>query len=105
MAEINIATKEGNKLATGKVCRLYVGNYQYKFLLQESKTGVCLTHWESGQIVVPENTIKAVKVRNFKSYHVMTDREAALIALNDIVQRSGDDKVRAVLDGAPKIND
>lgn len=92
----------------GFVANLYVGNVQERFMLQIDATGAPahLVHYATGQKF--GDTLNSVKVRNMLAYghaHRTTDRAAAEQIIAEIVARIGLDKVRAVMKGAPIIND
>ena len=87
---------------TGKVALLYVGNVRFKFLLREMHNGeIILTHYGSGYSL---GSLTPVKLRYFKSYNSLKDREAAKILLSELVAKHGPEKVRSKLDSAPTIN-
>lgn len=88
----------------GYVALLYVGNYQEKFVLQTERNGTdvqSLVHWASGYKL---GDLNPIKVRHWRSYSTMTDREAAKQLLADVVSRIGADAVREKLASVPVIN-
>jgi len=102
---INIATVHGTDAACGKVIWLHVGNTRVRFFLQypvgDNSGAEFLTHYASGQKV---GSIKAYKVKHFRSYVRITDREAAAGILENITKAKGVEAVLSVLNAAPVIN-
>jgi hypothetical protein len=102
MKTINAPTKKGNVQISGKVALLYVGQYRHKFLLQETPHNeVFLTDYASGCKI---GSLTPIKIGNFKSYHRMTDRAAAIELLERKVTKHGANKVNELLNAAPTIN-
>lgn len=90
------------KEVSGKVALLYVGNVRYRFLLQETPHGeVFLTHYANGRRL---GSLTPVKLRHFKSYYTLKNREAAKILIADLVSKHGIDGVLRKLDSAPVVN-
>lgn len=87
---------------SGHVVRLWVGPYQEKFLIQKELSGATfLTHYASGQKVGPG--LAETKARLSHRLKV-TDREAAVQRIADLVTRYGVDTVWARMQSAPVIN-
>jgi hypothetical protein len=102
MKTIYAPTKKGNVQISGKVALLYVGQYRHKFLLQETPhSEVFLTDYASGYNL---GSLTPIKLNNFKSYHKMTDRAAAIELLKRRVTKYGASKVNDMLNAAPTIN-
>lgn len=90
--------------AEGYVARLYVGNYQHKFLLQVSPhTGrvTSLTHYASGYRF---GDLRDAKMRGALKGKSLDDRDAARELIANVVSRIGADKANMTLNGAPVIN-
>lgn len=107
--EINIPVKckvNGWKLskATGFVAWLYVGKTRTKFLVQDSpfsETEKLLVHFASGYSM---GSTTPVKVNNHRSYYRLTEREAAKITLEKLIELNGLAKVEELFKGPPVIN-
>lgn len=90
---------------SGTVARLYVGQYQRKFLLQHDETGTpeSLVDYASGQIV---GNLKGVGIAGLlRNGRTMTAREKAERLLKDLTAKHGADKLLAVMKAAPVLND
>ena len=87
---------------SGYVAKLYVGAYQYKFLLQQTKTSeVFLVHYDSGQKL---GSLTPVKLQFYQSYSRLKDREAAKLLIERLIERLGENVVQDRLNTAKVIN-
>jgi hypothetical protein len=99
---INIPTKDGLRKATGRIALLYVGNIQHKFYIQDTETSEkVLTHYASGMKL---GSLTPIKMKHFKNYSSLKDREAAKILLQDLIDKHGVDRVTVKLNSAQVIN-
>lgn len=106
-AEMRESGEHITATADGYVARLYVGNYQHKFLLQVSPhTGrvTSLTHYASGYRVGDLRDARIRAMYGRKDGGTIDDRTAAKLLINNVVSRIGADKANMTLNGAPVIN-
>lgn len=95
---IDIALPKGqSRKVTGDVLVLDVGGKPFRFLVHDDT----LTHLASGLRIAD---LRPIKTHHFKSYHRMTDRAAAELALDQLVARKGARKVAERLSAAMIIN-
>lgn len=100
MATIKVPTKDGTRDATGKVIKLYVGQYQQKFLLQETAPGaIHLTHFASGYTLGPLDKFSCTG-----SHYQATPRERAIELIAELVAKHGADRINVKINSAPVIN-
>lgn len=85
---------------TGKVMKLYVGNIQYKFVLQWTEHPVegyeALVDFRSGQIIY-----RFPSVQTFYS----DAKTIAKMGLNAVIEKNGVERVKKVIDNAPNLNE
>jgi len=89
---------------SGYVVKLYVGQYQHKFLLQQTPYNeTFLTHFGSGQKL---GSVSHCKMMDFIHYGNKnpTDREIAKKLIDDLIHRHGVDRVNEIINLAPIIN-
>lgn len=95
---ITIACEEGTtRKVDGTVAILSFGNRKLRAFLHDNT----LTHYASGRRICD---LRPYKILSFKSYHKVTDRHAAELALQDLAAKVGADKAWQVMDSAPVIN-
>jgi hypothetical protein len=97
--------KIGFEERTGTVAVMQIGPRRIRCAIQENGA---LAHVASGNLIVNANRISAVHVGNLMgrgSYAPkLSARRAAEIALANIINQVGHEKVLAVIDAAPVIN-
>ena len=95
-------TKTALVKVSGYVIRLYVGLSQEKLLLQQTPQGeVVLTHYASG---LNMGSLTPIKLAAARSGRNLTDREAAVSRIDQLISRLGVDKVRETMATAEVIN-
>lgn len=95
---ITIALADGTTdKATGSVMILPLGNRKLRALVH----GTVLTHFASGRRICD---LRPYQVLAYRSNHKVSNREAAMMALEDLTAKVGADKAWAVIDSAPTIN-
>ena len=77
---------------TGVPIRLYIGNYQHRFAIQDDNHRKSLVHIESGVIVGDVNDA-AVRMMCSRGGGAPTDREAAKWLIAALVAQHGADKI------------
>lgn len=85
----------------GKKVWLKVGETKVAFFIHDYYTKLALSHFESGQRVAD---LSAIKMPYTRSYHKMTDRAAAEIAINKLIEKHGVDRVLMKMNTAEKVN-
>ena len=92
--------------ATGQVVYFKIAGKRTKCIIQE--LGIVrhcqLTHFASGKTMVPSATITSMKIRYLNGGKTLTTRAACELCLMELVQRTGADKVRSIIENAEVIN-
>ena len=89
---------------SGYVVKLYIGQYQHKFLLQKTPHNeTFLTHFGSGCKL---GSLSHCKIMDFIQYGNKnpSDREIAKKLIDDLVHKHGVDRVNEIINLAPVIN-
>ena len=92
--------------ATGQVAYFKIAGKRTKCIIQEMSIfrGPQLTHYASGKTMVPSATITSMKIRHMHGGKTLTTRAACELCLMELVQRTGADKVRSIIENAEVIN-
>lgn len=99
---ITIALADGSTdTVTGNVMILEFGNRKLRTIVHGTRFGKTLSHYASGRRIC---NLRPYHVLSFRSGHVVTNREAAMLALRDLADKVGIEKAWAVIDSAPVIN-
>ncbi len=101
MAQMIIPRADGSTaVVLGKVAILPVGETKVKFFMHDGS----LSHFASGFRFGSLNDVK-VRAMCFRGHHCkLTDREAAVSLIADIVSRKGANEVLAIMNAAPVLN-
>jgi len=94
--------------AEGNAVLFSVAGKRVRFIIQDKRNGEeidsSLVHAASGGTVISSNTIKAIKLSNFRSGNSMTDRAAATEAFRKLIRRVGSEKVITVIRAGVVVN-
>lgn len=87
---------------TGKVAWLNLGDKKHKFFINELPCGEkFLSDFKSGRKL---KSLTPTKIVLSRSYQVVTDRYAAMMTLEYLVNKHGLSRVKQVIDEAEKLN-
>ena len=101
MAQMIIPRADGSTaLVLGRVAILPVGKTKVKFFIHDGM----LSHFASGFRFGNLNDVKIRNMCRLGHHHTMTDREAAVVLVNDVVARKGATEVLDVINAAPILN-
>ena len=104
LVTINAPNKTKTEIlkVTGYVIRLNVGGYQEKMLLQQTPHGeVFLAHYASGQNM---GSLTPIKLAASRAGRKLTDREAAIGRIEQLISRLWADRVTKTMAAAEVIN-
>jgi len=103
MKTIKIPTTEGVKEVTGQVCIFPIGEKKHKFFIHDCLSGndQCLVDYASGMIV---GKLRAIKISYHRSYQSLTDRAAAEILLQKVIEKYGPERTLQTINQAERIN-
>jgi hypothetical protein len=103
MKTIKSRSKTGELMeVSGTVILLDVGGKKIKFLLQVTNTReVFLTHYASGRLL---GSLTPYKLAAHRSYKKLTDRAAAVIMLEKLIEKHGLDRVLVIFNSAEQLN-
>ncbi len=101
MAQMTIPRADGSTaVVLGRVAILPIGKTKVKFFIHDGT----LSHFASGFRFGSLNDIK-VRAMCFRGHHCrLTDREAAVSLIADIVSRKSEAEVLAIMNAAPILN-
>ena len=86
----------------GKKIWLKVGDQKIAFFIHNDYVGATvLSHFDSGQKV---SNLTKVKLPYVRSYRKMTDRAAAELAINTLIEKHGVDRVLMKMNTAKKVH-
>jgi hypothetical protein len=97
---ITIPTIDGLETREGEVAVFTVGTRRIRVLIHDTT----LTDIRSGQRILDFTGVKVRFMARLSQYHRITDREAARIALDEMVERIGAERFLTVVDRAPAVN-
>jgi hypothetical protein len=90
-------TKDGIELVDGNKFTAYIGQYRYWFFYHDTTMGVRVSDLESGYKVLDVSYIA-------RSACLNDTKAACKLEIKNLVDRLGVERVRQVLNSAPKIN-
>jgi hypothetical protein len=91
------ATKSGVEIVEGLKFSAYIGNYKYWFFYVNSGYSTVISHLDSGfKVLDVSYTARSACLGDLKA--------ACKLEIKNLVDRLGVERVRQVLDSAPKIN-
>lgn len=89
--------------AEGRIAMLSVGlgNPKHRFVIHD---GFKLSDWRSGRLVTCFDHVKIRRMARISHHTKTSDRQAAQIALDEVVDRLGGAKVLEIMAAAPAVN-